>query len=320
MLGGTEPHFPLYLAEAVVVELAALAIARSGPRHRDARPVVFGAVCGVADRHRRDRRRVGLDPRLVRPPVDGEHVPRGRAARARDGRRGRHVGGFVGRALTLRGTRLAPAPYWALPGCRGRGDRRRLSSRIPISAGDGSTRATLHADGPARRRRRAQGRGGRAARPARRRRRRALVDHDLVAGQGGQRRPAHGARPAPGEYRTTEPVPVDGTWKTILRLHRDDEVLGLPVFLPEDPAIPAKEVPATATIDRAFVLDKKNLQREQKKGVSGVLTTAAYIGVLVLVIPVFAILFWVLRRIRMRLGREEDPPARPPFAEPLATP
>jgi hypothetical protein len=119
----------------------------------------------------------------------------------------------------------------------------------------------------------------------------------------------------PGQFRTTEPVPVDGSWKTILRLHRDDEVLGLPVYLPEDPAIPAKEVPATSTIDRAFVLDKKNLQREQKQGVAGVLTTGAFIAVALLALALLAVLFWGLRRVRSRLGEEEPPPADgPPFS------
>ena len=124
---------------------------------------------------------------------------------------------------------------------------------------------------------------------------------------------------APGVYRTVEPVPVDGTWKTILRLHRDDEVLGLPVFLPEDPAIPAKEVPATSGLERAFVLDKKNLQREQKQGVAGLVTTASYAAVGLITLMLFAVLFWGLRRVRMRLGRDEGgapPPERPPFAEP----
>ena len=61
----------------------------------------------------------------------------------------------------------------------------------------------------------------------------------------------------------------------MLRLHKGNAVLGLPVFLPEDPAIPAKEVPGRAASSRAtFVLDKKNLQREQKQGVPGFLTTS----------------------------------------------
>src|SRR5215210_2808134 len=46
ILGGTEPHFPLYLAEAAVVEVAALAFVRRG-RDIARIPVTFGAICGV---------------------------------------------------------------------------------------------------------------------------------------------------------------------------------------------------------------------------------------------------------------------------------
>ena len=44
--------------------------------------------------------------------------------------------------------------------------------------------------------------------------------------------------------------------------------LSLPVFLPEDTAIPIEEVPAEAQFTRDFVRDKENLQREQKSDVS----------------------------------------------------
>jgi hypothetical protein len=53
-------------------------------------------------------------------------------------------------------------------------------------------------------------------------------------------------------------------------------VLGLAVYLPEDDAIPAKEVPATASFSRSFELDKKLLQREQKSGVPSYLWVLAY--------------------------------------------
>jgi hypothetical protein len=106
----------------------------------------------------------------------------------------------------------------------------------------------------------------------------------------------------PGTYRTTEPMPVHGNWKTTLRLHKGDVVAGLPIFLPEDPAIPAKEVPAEASMTREFVLDKKNLQREVKSGVSGSLWTIAYLIVLAIVIGITAALVIGLQR----LDRDRD--------------
>ena len=62
------------------------------------------------------------------------------------------------------------------------------------------------------------------------------------------------AKAGPGEWRTTEPIPVYGNWKATLRLHKGGAIVGLPVFLPEDKAIPAKEVPAEANMTREFVL------------------------------------------------------------------
>jgi hypothetical protein len=313
LIGNTEPRFPLYLAAAVVVELAAVAMLRSG-RPLGHRPVAFGAVSGALIGTFGIAAEWGWTHVWFVHPWTASMFPEAALAAFVMAVAAGIVGGFVGRALTLRGMRLAPAPYWALPVALVVAVAAAVAV-IPISGGDGSTRATLQLS-------------------------------DTSPGPGGERRvdatvklqPADAAddarwltmtswqgkapsvvqrleRTGRGEFRTSEPVPVDGTWKTILRLHRGSEVLGLPVFLPEDSAIPAKEVPATATIDRAFVLDKKNLQREQKSGVSGVITTVAYIGVGLIALALFAVLFWGLRRVRAELGRDEEPPAdNPPFA------
>ena len=66
-----------------------------------------------------------------------------------------------------------------------------------------------------------------------------------------------------GRYRTTEPVPVDGAWKTIVRLHRGGEIMTVPVFLPADPEIDEDEVSA---IDRtqAFESETRYLLRETR--------------------------------------------------------
>ncbi len=76
-----------------------------------------------------------------------------------------------------------------------------------------------------------------------------------------------------GVYRTTEPIPVHGDWKASIRLQRGREILGLPVYMPEDTAIPAPKVPAKQSFTRPFVNDSELLQREQKPGVPGWLTT-----------------------------------------------
>ena len=80
----------------------------------------------------------------------------------------------------------------------------------------------------------------------------------------------------------------------------------MPLFMPKDQAIPAPEVPAKANFTRAFLKDKKVLQREQKQGVPGFLTLAAYLTVLAIALSLIALLGWAL----LRVDRGEARPAR----------
>src|SRR5947209_11460643 len=78
-----------------------------------------------------------------------------------------------------------------------------------------------------------------------------------------------------GVYESTRPVPVYGQWKTLLRLATVNSLQALPVYMPDDPAIPAKGIPAASHFTRAFVADKKVLQREAVGG-SNTLQRIAY--------------------------------------------
>jgi hypothetical protein len=78
-----------------------------------------------------------------------------------------------------------------------------------------------------------------------------------------------------GLYRTTEPVPVHGEWKAMIRLHTGSSILALPLYMPDDPAIPARGIPAPAHFDRAFQVDHEVLRREER-GAASWLTGAAY--------------------------------------------
>lgn len=83
-------------------------------------------------------------------------------------------------------------------------------------------------------------------------------------------------RVAEGTWRTDVPMPVDGSWKTLVRIHTPLHELGAAaVYLPEDPAIPAEERPAT-TGPREIVPEKEILRREEKQGVPGWLWGTAY--------------------------------------------
>jgi hypothetical protein len=79
-----------------------------------------------------------------------------------------------------------------------------------------------------------------------------------------------------GVWRTDEPMPVDGRWKTLVRLHTPLHGLAAaPVYLPADPAIPAEEHAATSG-PRELVEEKLILRREEKHGVPGWLWGAGY--------------------------------------------
>jgi hypothetical protein len=100
-----------------------------------------------------------------------------------------------------------------------------------------------------------------------------------------------------GVYRTTKPIPVYGSWKATMRIQQGDALISMPLFMPKDQAIPAKEVPAKPTFTRAFLKDKEVLQREQKQGVPGFLTLAAYLTVLAIALSLIALISWALLRV-----------------------
>jgi hypothetical protein len=109
-----------------------------------------------------------------------------------------------------------------------------------------------------------------------------------------------------GQYRTTQPIPVHGDWKALLRLHHGNSLTALPIYLPRDSAIPAPEVPAAARFTRTFVADHEILQREQKS-VSGVLPSIAYAVVAAIALMLLALLAWGLHRLALAEGAGETP-------------
>ena len=102
-----------------------------------------------------------------------------------------------------------------------------------------------------------------------------------MAWQGGGSRLVELREVSHGVYRTAEPLPIDGDWKAMVRLHTGSAILAMPVYLPEDRAIPVREVPAEPRFERAFQLDSEVLRREETGGAAW-LSGAAY-GILAVV-------------------------------------
>ena len=111
-------------------------------------------------------------------------------------------------------------------------------------------------------------------------------------------------------WRTTKEIPVTGDWKSIVRIANGRDLLASPIYMPRDTAIPAAEIPPRSGV-RPFIKDKKLLQREAVGG-SEALKIPAYLLLLVIVIVWLTAMVWGLRRL--------DASVRPPRRDTTAPP
>lgn len=116
----------------------------------------------------------------------------------------------------------------------------------------------------------------------------------------------------PGLYRTQEPMPLEGSWKTLVRIQLPLHTqVSAPVYMPADPAVP---VPAYDAVDgpRDFIEEKLILQRELRDDAPVWWWSVAY----VIVALVFAGLFAAVALAYSVAGR----PGRGEFAPSLRRP
>jgi hypothetical protein len=263
VLGRTTLHFPLYLAEALLVELVAFAIPV-------ARQVTFGLVSGVligtvglAAEWGWSQVWMPLPWRSALWPLAG--ILGFVAAVA-----GGALGAMMGRALLPPGAARQRTPRLVAP-VAWAGALATIAIAMPMTAHSDykatvslsevdhapqrSVMATVRLDPP------------QAADKA--------TWFNLTSWQGGNgmfHSQIVGQWVVPmrkvgnGIYQSTKPVPVYGKWKTLLRLATVGSLQAVPVYMPADPAIPAKAVPASTHFTRSFVADKQVLQREAVGG------------------------------------------------------
>lgn len=301
VLGESTPHFPLYLASAVIVELVALRLPRE-------RPLAIGLWSGVLIGT------VGLAAewawsQVAMPlPWPAELFPEAAVLGLATAVAGALLGAWIGARLTAE--RIAPrrslrvaalASAAVVAGVVGFGLQKPADTGVSAlvtlddvePAPDRSVTATVRVD------------------PAQ------AVDGaewlTITAWQGDGLVVDRLQPVGPGAFRTTQPIPVHGNWKALIRLHNGNSLTAAPVFLPEDRAIPAPEVPADPRFAREFVNDHTVLQREQKAGAAGWLTAAAYGVVLAIALGLLALLAWGLHRLAVAApaGRPPADPARP---------
>jgi len=299
VLGESTPHLPLYIVEAALVELVAL---RMLPEDR---PLAYGAVCGALIGTVGLAAEWGWSHIWMPIPWPSELLPEAAILGFAAAMSGAVIGAWMGARLSsdrvprtpslrtaaaVASAVLALITAYALYKPADSGVRADIQLQEVQSGSARTVSADVRLDPPD-----------------------AADDAEwltVTAWQGDGLVVNRLERTGPGRYRTTEPIPVHGNWKAILRLHNGNSLTGVPIFLPEDKAIPAKEVPATASISREFVADHEILQREQKPAAAG-LTVLAYSVVVAIALALLALLAWGLHRLALAAPGTGGTPPRP---------
>jgi hypothetical protein len=287
VLGETTPALPLYLGEAACVELAAVVLVR--------RPVVFGAVAGLLVGT------VGMATEwpwthAVMPlPWTADILPEALALAAIGGVAGGVVGALLAEGLRGRLPRPALArPLLAL------GIAAIAACLVDglITAPPGDARVLMRVDGD---------RVTLRVEPARLAADPAWLT--VSAWQGGGLRIDRLRRTGPATFTTTQPVPLSGDWKSMVRLQDGRRVLAAPIFLPADAAIPVPEVPVRPQVTRPLRADHEVLQRERKRDVPAWLWTVAGGVVLALTLAFITALSWGVGRVGRAIAGRRTPAA-----------
>jgi hypothetical protein len=293
VFGETTPSMPLYLGEALAVEAAGLLLGRR-------RPLLLGAAGGFLAGTAGFATEWGWTQVAMKLPWEPAFLPEALVAAAIAGTAAGVLGGLTGAALRGRLPRPAVARLsaavaalaLALVVADGLYETAppRVSAAMTVErtdAGEGDVAVRLDPAG--------------AADDA--------AWLSVTAWQGGGLVVDRLERGSDGAWRTTRPVPIDGDWKTVVRLHEDRAVIGAPVWLPADPAIPVEAVPVRDSVERAFMPDRKLLQRELKGDIPGWLWAGASGLVLALYLAFLGTLAWGLGRVARHDNRGAAPPA-----------
>ena len=139
---------------------------------------------------------------------------------------------------------------------------------------------------------------------------------NITAWQGGGLVVQELERQSEGVYRTTEPVPLHAPYKTLLRLHDGRMLSAVPVYLPADEAIDAEDIPAENGVVRDVVPEVEILQRERKDDSSGLMWALASVVVLFCTLVLILALAWGVSRLSRRIREGESGPE---WAAPSAT-
>ena len=295
VFGETTPALPIYLGSAVCVELVALLISRE-------RPVALGAAAGALVGTVGFWSEWGWSHVVMQLPWNDGFLPEALIASAVAGVAAGVIGGLLGAGLRGKLPQLGTA---RLAFGAGLLTIIVVTGVFLVTSEPGGYRATVTLTD---------------AEPAPNREVTARVQIDppdaadeaswvqMTSWQGGGRVVDRLDETGPGTYESTKPVPAYGEWKTILRLHEGNALLGVPVYLPEDTAIPAPEVKAEPQFTRTFVDETEILQRELKDDIPGWTWPVASLIVLAISLTFIFALAWGLGRAAGGASGETRPP------------
>ena len=289
VFGQTTPSLPLYLGEALCVEALALVLAR--------RPLAFAAASGVAIGTVGLATEWGWSQLAMRLPWTGDLLPEAVLFSVGAGVAGAVAGALL--ALGLRGelprsavARPAVVLATAVVGVLVAAG---LVNDEPPGARVGVALDSVQGGGQ-----------NRSAQATVRVEPRSLADDPawvtVTAWQGGGLHVDRLRRVGPGVFHTTRPIPLHGSWKSLVRVHAGSAVLGAPVYMAADPAIPAPEIPASARFARPLQRDTEVLQRERDFDTPAWLWGSASALVVALYLSLLTALAWGVGRI----GRTES--------------
>jgi hypothetical protein len=291
------PTFPLYLGSAIVVELLALAL----PLAR--RPLLFGAVAGVAIGTVGTATEWAWTHLMQTLSWTGDILIEGTLMAVGGGVAGGLLGGLLATGLRRRLPRPAVARS-VLVACLAvlaLGVTNGLLATVPddveatfaiedVQADPRTANITVTLD------------------PA------DFVDDpawvQITAWQGDGLVVNALERTGEGEYRTTEPVPLHGNWKTLLRVHDGRVLTAFPIYLPADEAIPADAIEAEDGMTREAIPEIDILQRELTSSGGG-LWTVANLTVLACTLALIAAISWGVGRYSRRAAVRDPYPDVP---------
>ena len=294
-------HFPLYVVEALLVEGAALLV--SARR----RPMAFGALCGALLGTIGLAAEWGWSHVWMPLPWSPEILPQAVVVGPAMAVAASLIGAWIGAKLASEEVPYDPNLRWAalassfvLVGLLAfplnttktsdlsaavklktiqSGAKRTVQATVTMRPRDGADKATWFT---------------------------------FTSWQGGGRIVDRAKEIRPGVFQSTVPLPVYGEWKTMVRMHKGNAVLGLPIYAPVDTAIPAPGVAATPAFTRPFYADKELLQREAQAKGAGI-TLAAYSVVGGITLLLLIAIMWALHRIGRTADQRREPPPPPDY-------